>query len=470
MPKAELPECKTHRDRGKDAAIIFVHGYGGHPEKTWGKFPEYLMAHPGLDEWDVYSLGYHTSLAPDVLRSLWKANPALDTLGDLLWTMAGLPPLDRYQALAIVGHSMGGLVVQHALLNADFRRRVQHVFLFGTPSAGLRKASVMSFWKRQLRDMAEDGHFVRTLRARWSEEVGKSPPFLFWPIGGDEDEFVPRESSVDPFGKPFRIVPGDHLSIVKPRQPESLSVQMVLNGLTTGTAPHGPLESARVAVERRKFKEAIEQLGPRAAELDADALVMLALALDGAGKREQAVRVLQERGDAAGTDVLGTLGGRIKRRWVGERRQSDAELALSLYAHGHELATARNDHEQAYYHAINLAFLALLYGGDVPRARTWAADALRHCADQEARLRAENLPDKDALWRAATRGEALLVEGRTEEALAEYRRAVKRDPQPDTWQALSMYWQGRLVAEELGDKRAVKELDALFGLAPEVPR
>jgi tetratricopeptide (TPR) repeat protein len=193
--------------------------------------------------------------------------------------------------------------------------------------------------------------------------------------------------------------------------------------------------------------------------------VVLALALDGAGRRDDAVRVLQERGEAAGTDVLGTLGGRIKRLWVGERRQSDAELATSLYARGYELASGRGDHEQAYYHAINLAFLALLHERGVPKAREWAGRALEHCALQEAHLAAQGVPDRDALWRAATRGEALLVQGRTDEALAEYEGAVASSPDP--WQALSMYWQGRLVADELDDARAVERLDALFGLTGE---
>lgn len=457
---AEHPDLVTHRSAGNDAAILFIHGFGGDPTATWGKFPEYLAGDPRLSGWDVFSLGYHTGLSPDVLRGLWKAQPEIHTLGDLLWSRAGAAPLDRYRALAIVGHSMGGLVVQHALLNGDFRRRVQHVFLFGTPSMGLAKASVFAFWKRQLRDMAEGGSFIKRLRERWAKEVGAPPPFeVFWPIAGDEDEFVPRTSSVDPFGEPFRIVPGDHLSIVKPRQPDSLSVQMVLQGLTTGKAPEGPLDSARRAVERGRFRDVIDRYLPQADEVDADMLVLLALALDGAGRRDEAVRVLQARGERAGTDVLGTLGGRIKRRWVGQRRQADAELAESLYTRGHEISAGKGDHPQAYYHAINLAFLALLHRKDTARAREWATDALAHCTAAAEQARTAGV-DPDAVWRAATEGEALLVQGETDAALDAYRRAVGLVKHP--WQALSMFWQGRLVAEALGNERGRAGLDDLF--------
>jgi pimeloyl-ACP methyl ester carboxylesterase len=123
---ADRPDLVTHRNGQKDAAILFVHGFGGNPTATWGRFPEFLMADPRLNGWDVFSLGYHTGLSPDVLRGLWTAQPEIHTLGELMVSTAGLPPLGRYRALAIVGHSMGGLVVQHALLDADFRRRVQH--------------------------------------------------------------------------------------------------------------------------------------------------------------------------------------------------------------------------------------------------------------------------------------------------------------------------------------------------------
>jgi tetratricopeptide (TPR) repeat protein len=236
---------------------------------------------------------------------------------------------------------------------------------------------------------------------------------------------------------------------------------MVLQGLTTGTAPEGPLESARRAVERGDFREVIDRFLPRAAEVDEDTLVVLALALDGAGRRDDAVRVLQDRGDRAGTDVLGTLAGRIKRRWVGERRQADAELSGTLYARGHELASAAGSHGQAYYHAINLAFLSLLHRKDVAKAREWAADALAHCEAQAEAVR-EGGPDPDAVWRAATQGEALLIQGQTDAALEAYGRALALEPRP--WQALSMFWQGRLVADALGDARGRDGLDRLFGV------
>ena len=103
--------------------------------------------------------------------------------------------------------------------------------------------------------------------------------------------------------------------------------------------------------------------------------------------------------------------------------------------------------------------MTLLHRKDVVRAREWAADALAHCAAEEAQLPPGG-PDHGAVWRAATEGEALLMQGRTDPALDAYRRAVELVRHP--WQALSMFWQGRLVAEALEDDLAVRGLDTIF--------
>jgi alpha-beta hydrolase superfamily lysophospholipase len=59
-------------------------------------------------------------------------------LADGLRTAPLLPPFDQYQLIAIVAHSMGGLVVQRELVDDDqLAGRSNHVFMFGVPSASL---------------------------------------------------------------------------------------------------------------------------------------------------------------------------------------------------------------------------------------------------------------------------------------------------------------------------------------------
>jgi|SRR5215469_9847564 len=141
MP-AKAPELLEHRtSRSNLVAMLFVHGFSGDPTKTWGNFPSLLMGENRLNGWDVYSLGYHTGLSLDNV-GIWRANPGLTSLAGLLATRTALEPLKQYQSLGLIAHSMGGLVVQRAVLDdTELRTRVGHVLLFGTPSAGLRKAS-----------------------------------------------------------------------------------------------------------------------------------------------------------------------------------------------------------------------------------------------------------------------------------------------------------------------------------------
>ena len=93
---------------------------------------------------------------------------------------------EKIQTVSMIGHSMGGLIVQRAILEADMTRRISHLALFGTPSAGLRKAGLGSIFKRQARDMAAGGAFVTKLRADWTQKFQPELPFAFRAIAGGE--------------------------------------------------------------------------------------------------------------------------------------------------------------------------------------------------------------------------------------------------------------------------------------------
>ena len=138
----------TFRDRSSQAAIVFLHGFTGKATTTWGEFPELLLGDPSLASWDVFSLGYPSAFVLDV-PGIWSADPDLSVLSKGLMTTLALPLLANRKALVIVAHSMGGLIAQRALLDDDgLARRVQHLFLFGTPSGGLVKASFGTLFKR----------------------------------------------------------------------------------------------------------------------------------------------------------------------------------------------------------------------------------------------------------------------------------------------------------------------------------
>jgi pimeloyl-ACP methyl ester carboxylesterase len=448
----EQPELIEHRKTaGNPAALLFIHGFSGDPAKTWGQFPALLMEEKRLRTWDVYSLGYHTGAGLDIL-GIWRAKPDLNALALLLAARAAIEPLKRYKSLALLAHSMGGLVVQRAVLdNAGLRERVGHVLLFGTPSEGLKKAAFVKFWNSQLRAMSKNGEFIDTLRSDWTREFGEELPFVFRTTGGDEDQFVPKESSLLPFPKEQReIVRGDHLSIVKPKNAGAPAVQIVIEALA-GTGESVTQDSARLAVEMRKFQKAIEILGKDPTGLDEDGAVQLALALESLGKRKKAIEVLESQSRHPDrTDAKGVLAGRLKRRWLVERKSDDADRALKLYQEGFEASQLSERHDQAFYHGINVAFMQLAYRKQEKAAQATAKKVLEHCDAARG--------DK---WQLATKGEANLLLGNTNAAMDFYQKATTAgDIEPR--QLDSMFQQAFRVASVLADAAAAARLQEIF--------
>lgn len=452
----------AHRNEANQAAVILIHGFNGNTaENTWGHLPEFLCNNRSLDGWDIFCLGYATKLRLDFI-GLWAADPDIPKLSCYLHTACSTPPLKKYQCLALVAHSMGGLVVQRALVDFDdLASVVSHVFLFGTPSAGLRKANPFRWLKQQVRDMSYKGPFISDLRKRWQQKYslssGKNPPFKFWAVAGDRDEFVPASSSIAPFAEGFSqteiaVVPGNHLEIVKPVAMENMTVQLLLSGLQGKAGVAGPWNSAAVAVESRNFLKAIALLEPHKDELDPDAVVQLALAMESVGRTTDALQLLEKHHESC-TDAMGVLAGRLKRRWLVNRRSEDARRARGLYENAYRLSENAGDHAQAYYHGINIAFIDLSYGTNRTEAKRNAGEmakkVLQHCAQTE--------PGK---WRYATEGEAWLILDEYARALDRYRQYIRMSPGPRELE--STFLQAKQIADLIGNRIISAQLDSIF--------
>jgi tetratricopeptide (TPR) repeat protein len=309
-------------------------------------------------------------------------------------------------------------VVQRAVLDDPvLRGRVSHFLMFGTPSGGLSKAVIGSRLKNQAKDMSLGSTFIASLREEWSKAFSVTTPFHFRTVAGDRDAFVPASSSLDPFPPLSQdVVPGDHLSIVRPVSADSYSYQVLKKMVSPGPFVRSSVESARLAVEHLEFTEAIDTLLPNFEGLDDNAIVTLSLALESVGRREDALATLERWRGAhpeCNLDARGALAGRLKRRWLTSRQKSDYDESIHLYTSALEDAEAIGDHSQAHYHAINIAYL-LLEGSAIGSALTTdialtAERALGHAQ--------QCLPDR---WALATSGEAYLILGDTEKALASY--------------------------------------------------
>ncbi len=443
------PEWVTVRNKGAEAALILIHGFSGCPEVTFGRLPEILCEEGRLADWDVYALGYPTQLAPD-FSGIWTGDPDISTLATLLRTRLGASDFRSYKALGLVAHSMGGLVAQRALLDdEELHSRISHLFLFGTPSKGLYKATLTWWLKRQLRDMSATGKFIRTLRRQWTsrvEERGRPKVFV---VAGDRDEFVPVQSSLGPFPMAQRyVVHGNHLQIMKPESADHLSVKVLVEGLTAGSVPGGPLSAARLAIEMLEFQAAVDHFWPYRDELDDDHLVLLALALESLGRSEEALEML-DRSEDLGTDAQGVLAGRLKRRWHVTGRKADSIKAMELYRDAYEQSVEVENHAQAFYHGINVAYLLLAARKHGKEAEKWAERVLGHC----------ELSPEDA-WCFATQAEAALHLGDLEAAVTNFGRALEFGPSPR--QVQSMAEQAFRVAVLRRHDRVIPQLEALF--------
>ena len=444
-----------HRERtGSDRALILVHDFNGTHE-DWGAFPSFLIGGQPLSSWDIYSLGYTTSSKIDLfgianfMSPHQSRDPEIRELATYLRTHLSVRPLDRYRQIALVAHSMGGLVVQRAIVDDDaLRGRLSDLVLFGTPSAGLRKAGIMGQFKRQLANFTLGSEFIEELRARWSNEVGPEPEFAFRTVAGDADQFVPPYTSLDPFEVQYQAsVPGDHLSIIRPDSGSDLNVLLVSKIVGGDERPDGPLGAARLAMTRGDYGRAVEEFDSSPDELDSQHVVLFAMALEVTGQRERAVELLERHGDS--TDVRGTLAGRFKRRWLDDGSAADAARAAEIYADAYADARAANDVEQSLYLGINVAFMQLASEQRADLAETTAVEVLRFVGAAPRNY-----------WTLATEGEALLHLGLADRAIDSFEAAVREDP--SQWQAISTFEQVIEVAEQRGQKELIDRIGSVF--------
>src|SRR5262245_13948747 len=162
----------------RDGLVVFVHGFTGDGEATWAGFPQRVQQDAQLGRYDFCFWGYPSQLKLSyaVTKYFWEDDPGIETLGRGLRTLLENLP-GAHEKLVLVGHSMGGLVIQAFILE-ELRRsehpyldRLTEVVLYGTPSGGLAKAWWGGFLKNQVADMSNLGPFIQKLRTGWKEWI-----------------------------------------------------------------------------------------------------------------------------------------------------------------------------------------------------------------------------------------------------------------------------------------------------------
>ncbi len=435
--------------------ILLIHGFGGAADKTFGLFPAFLAGDSNFAAWDIATIGYPTSLSPD-FSGVWSADPDLASLAGYLDGLINDIDYQSYQDITLMAHSMGGLIVQRALLNGGITDRIRHAILFGTPSGGLKKSLLAKIFKRQARDMNPEGTFIQSLRSDWKNQFSSATPFEFRSVAGLSDEFVPKRSSHGPFNHNREIckwVAGNHLDIVKPISTDTDSVNLVRHLLTPSVSEiTSPKKVRDLAVE-----EYAEKLLTTSKEKpDWEALVReAAFDMEAKGAQGEAIKMLEGTGYES-SELKGMLGGRLKRRWLADPdvNADAANRALDLYAAGYEQAKVENNHDQAFYNGINMAFMELAHKNNRDAALQLSQEILQHIQKDK---QTHTEPD---MWRAATHGEAMLYLDQPDTALKSYEEAIALNPDPR--QRESMMQQAIWATRLLEDPTTEAQLLALF--------
>jgi len=395
-------EVKTsfRETKGANNLLLFIHGFSGEASDTFGSIPDMLMKDSRMDGWDMKPFGYSQYVTPEMGKDIWAGIEDIDRISDYLSTSVKYK-FDKYDRIAIVAHSLGGLIAQRAILNfkEEFQDKISHIILLGTPSNGIEPAKLTKLWNNKYQQMSSEGKFITALRQDWKNKFTGEYPFKLKIVASTDDEFVTIDSCYAPFGKDHQVtIDGKHLSMVKPENENDDCYGLILNTLTDTEFANKYTNNEEINIALGKYDVVVKQLLPKKDALDKNGLKRLVFSLEGLDRREEALKILNEHPSAQeDTDLMGIIGGRYKRSYLKFPSESDGDAAFVYYDLALEKSTAAKNYEQMYYHAINLAFLSIVIENDKQKMRTYAQQALDAAANCE-----------DDPWKNATVAEANL--------------------------------------------------------------
>jgi len=207
--------------------IFFVHGLGGHPTQTWGRFPELVANDVDLSAtFEVGFFEYPTSLfhVPFITK-----NPSVNRLAEGLRTILDLR-YPQHSRIVIAAHSLGGLVARRYLCNevaAGRPLRVSNLVLFAVPNSGASLANIATLisWRhRQLAQLCRNSDFLEALNSEWHNRKLETRVLCTYVMGGADQVVAPDSARGGPGDARLRTDPtADHRLLVKPAAPTDVA-------------------------------------------------------------------------------------------------------------------------------------------------------------------------------------------------------------------------------------------------------
>ena len=418
-PKAVGKEIVTNFRERETAvnAVLFVHGFSGESASTFDAIQNYILEDPKMHGWDMFPFGYSENVKPQMGKGIWASTEDIERVADYLSASIN-HKYGKYKRIAIVAHGLGGLSVQKALLElekCDFDR-ITHVLLFGTPSDGINNESSKIVDNRWA-DLQKEAPFIKTLRNHWDKTFSAGIPFKFKVVAATDDKEVPLQTILDPFDEKYRAtVAGNHFSMVQPESRENDSYRLIIDTLNDNEFYNLYTNQEEINNLLGEYDAVVKKLLPSKETLSVKGLKQLLFALEGLDRNEEVMDILLNHPlSRENTDLLGLMGGRLKRRYLHQFLEEDGKKAMEYYGKGLEISSEKKDTDQIYYHAINLAFLSLVYEEDKNQMREYA---------QQAIVATENDPFSN-LWKNATIAEAAMYSGDFEKAKQYYSLAAE---------------------------------------------
>lgn len=387
------------REEGNNL-LLFLHGFSGESKGTFGIIPNLLQSDSNFDDWAMKPLGYAPVVQPKLGKDIWGAILDVDKIAVFLKASIQNKFKD-YDNIAIVAHSLGGLVAQKAILSLDQdnRNRISHLIMFGTPSNGIAPEILDKQWNKKYNELSSAGDYIKSLRKEWNDTFNGTYPFKLKVAASTEDEYVSLESCHKPFNKNYReFVEKKHLYMVKPKSDKDSTYALILDTLTGSKFFEDYNNKEEINLILGKYDDVVEKLLPNKDDLGKTGLTQLIFALEGLERKDEIYDLLNNHPLAKrNTDLMGIIGGRHKRDYLKSDSFKSSELSREYYSKALNISVDNEDHSQIYYHAINLAFLSIVTDpatgkSEMKKYANQALEATTHCDDD--------------LWKFATVAEA----------------------------------------------------------------
>jgi pimeloyl-ACP methyl ester carboxylesterase len=419
-PKSSNTES-WERSEGNNL-LLFLHGFSGESKGTFGNIPNMLQSDSNFDGWAMKPLGYSPIVQPKLGKDIWGAILDVDKIAGFLKTSIKYKFKD-YDRIAIVAHSLGGLVAQKAILGLDQenRNRISHLIMFGTPSNGISPEVLTKQWNKKYSEMSNEGNFITSLRTEWKETFNDKYPFKLKIAASSEDEYVSVDSCHKPFDKKYcEFVDGKHLMMIKPKDDKDDAYLLILNTLTGSKFFNQYTNKEEINLTLGKYDTVVNELLPKKDDLDKRGLTQLIFALEGLERKDEVYNILNNHPIAqSNTDLMGIIGGRHKRDYLKTYSYKSSKLSHEYYSKALQISVENEVYSQIYYHAINLAFLSIVTDPETGKSEmkkyaNQALEATQHCDDN--------------IWKYATVAEANMYLGNLETSKEFYIKASENIP------------------------------------------